>query len=108
MPHVYCLDCDSKIVLHNQIQVGDECVCNECDAEFQIVNVSPVEIEWLYGNYDDDYDDDDDDDAYDDEEEDGEESEEGEEWAHLVAKQRRHAGHAEHGARRRTADLFDW
>ena len=103
MPHVYCLDCDSKIILHTQIQVGDQCICNDCDAEFQIVNVNPAEIEWLYDDYD--YGDDDDyDDDVDDEDEDGEEDEE---WTHLVAKQHRHAGYEENGYRRRTADFLD-
>lgn len=100
MPHVYCLDCDSKIVLHSQIQVGDQCTCSDCDAEFQIVNVNPPEIEWLYDDYDE-YDDD-----YDDLDED-EDDEEDQEWSHLVAKQHRHAGYADNGYRRRATDFLD-
>ena len=98
MSHVYCLDCDRRIVLHAHVLEGDQIVCSSCDAEFQVVSVSPVEIEWLYDDYEDDeeYDDDDDD-----------EEEEEEEWAHLVAKQRRHANFLFATPRRRLDALYE-
>ena len=54
MPHVFCLDCDRKIMLHTDISVGDQVACSSCDSEFQIIGLSPIEIEWLYDDYDDD------------------------------------------------------
>ncbi|MEZ4609158.1 MAG: hypothetical protein R2838_02685 [Caldilineaceae bacterium] len=56
---------------------------------FRSVNLTPVEIDWLFDGYeddDDDYDDWDDDEEYEDEEE--------EEWTHLISKQRRYQEYA--------------
>ncbi|MCB0074583.1 MAG: hypothetical protein KDE20_24125 [Caldilineaceae bacterium] len=101
MPHVYCLDCDRKIILHTDVRVGDQVICSSCDAEFQIVNLTPVEIDWLFDGYeddDDDYDDWDDDEEYEDEEE--------EEWTHLISKQRRYQEYAPDNSRKRFRDGF--
>lgn len=101
MPHVYCLDCDRKIILHTDVRVGDQVTCSSCDAEFQIISLSPVEIDWLFDGYEDD---DDDYEDWDDEYED--EDDEEEEWMHLVAKQRRHQGQATDSSRKRFRDAF--
>lgn len=101
MPHVYCLDCDRKIILHTDVRVGDQVICSNCDAEFQLVSISPVEIDWLF---DDDYDDDDDD--YDDWDDDGydDEDDNEEEWSHLISKQRRFQEYAPSNSRKRFRD----
>ena len=91
MPHVFCLDCDRKIILHSDVRVGDQVTCSSCDAEFQLISIDPLEIEWLYGDFDDD-----DDDSSDDEEED--------DWSHLVAKQRRHQVQPDLSLRRNNRD----
>ena len=56
MKKVYCLDCDRAIPLHQGAEVGDEILCDYCEAEFVLVRVSPPEIEWVddddWGNKD--------------------------------------------------------
>ncbi|MCB0130592.1 MAG: hypothetical protein KDD78_07080, partial [Caldilineaceae bacterium] len=61
--------------------------------------IDPLEIEWLYGDFDDD-----DDDSWDDEEEDELEDELEEDWSHLVAKQRRHQVQPDLSLRRNNRD----
>lgn len=53
MANVYCLDCDSKIMLDQRTRVNSELMCPHCEAEFQIVSLDPPEIVWSYEDWDD-------------------------------------------------------
>lgn len=61
MSDVLCLDCDHEIKLPSNAQEGDSIICENCDAEFEIVSLNPPKIEWMYDEYDDaeEWDDDD-------------------------------------------------
>lgn len=48
MKSVLCIGCGSRIALHEELQVGDTVTCEECGEQFEIVNLNPPEIEWLY------------------------------------------------------------
>lgn len=54
-----CPDCGEEISLRGTIRIGQEVICPHCDAELEVVETEPVELDWAYS---DDYD-------YDDEEE---------------------------------------
>jgi hypothetical protein len=41
--------------------VGQEVLCPHCDAELEVIETDPVELDWVYDEYDGDDDDDDDD-----------------------------------------------
>ena len=52
-----CPDCGDKIALRSTVRMGQKVVCPNCDAELEVVETEPVELDWAY---DDDFDDDDD------------------------------------------------
>jgi alpha-aminoadipate carrier protein LysW len=56
-----CPDCGEKITIRGAVRIGQEVVCPSCDAELEVVETEPVELDWAY---EDDYDDDDDDDDW--------------------------------------------
>ncbi|MBN1933306.1 MAG: hypothetical protein JW934_01510 [Anaerolineae bacterium] len=63
-----CPDCGEKIPLSVPIHLGTQVTCPNCEAELEVVETEPVELDWIYE--DDDYD-------YEEEEE---EEEEEEDW----------------------------
>jgi len=77
MKTVNCLSCGAEIELKGKIEIGQIVVCDACQAEFEIVSLNPLRIDWLFVDFDDEegeeeyYEDDNemDDEMYDDEEE---------------------------------------
>ena len=41
-----CLDCDAPIRLATAPWVGMRVVCGACNAEFEVVEVDPLELDW--------------------------------------------------------------
>jgi alpha-aminoadipate carrier protein LysW len=82
MGRVYCPDCDEKIVLNPDVELGLRFVCPNCDVELEVISVDPLEIDWAYDDSwdeDEEYDDEEDDDEeYDDDDDD--DDEEDEDW----------------------------
>lgn len=76
-----CPGCGARIRFQ-QVELGEFVVCEECGDELEVVNLSPIKLDWAYAEpYDDDDDDwddddwddyDDDDDDYDDYDDDDE------------------------------------
>ena len=46
MARVHCPNCDEKIFLSSNVEVGLRLVCPHCDAELEIVSVEPPGIDW--------------------------------------------------------------
>ena len=91
MNTVVCLECERNISLPDDLVESDEVTCTHCDSIFEIVQMDPPQIEWLY-NYDEwsEEENDDDDDLFDDDDDDdwgGEDEDEA--WSSLVSKQQR-------------------
>jgi lysine biosynthesis protein LysW len=69
-----CPMCGAGVSVPTNVKQGDIVYCDSCDAELEVVNVKPLELDWPLDDYDydedfdEDYDDDDDfdDDDYDD------------------------------------------
>lgn len=71
-----CPMCGATVSVPTNAKQGDLVNCGGCDAELEIVNVKPLELDWPLDDYeydedyddfdDDDFDDDDDYDDYDD------------------------------------------
>lgn len=56
-----CPDCGEKIAIRGTIRIGQEVICPNCDAELEIVETEPVELDWAYeDDWDDEEEDDDD------------------------------------------------
>jgi len=67
---VYCLDCDHPIKLASQIKVGQVITCPNCEAELEVINREPLEVDFYYEGWEDDQEWDDEDEDWDDEDED--------------------------------------
>ncbi len=71
MKTVNCLSCDAEIELKGKIEIGQLVTCEACEAEFEIIGLKPLQIDWLFIDFDDDEEDmyDDDDEVYEDDDE---------------------------------------
>lgn len=59
-----CPECGAKIRFQSQPYLGDNIVCPECSEKLEVVGLNPLELDWLYMDYEEeDWDDDDDDDS---------------------------------------------
>lgn len=74
-----CMACDHDVKFASMPKIGFKVTCKNCETEYVVVSLNPIELEWVveedddddYRDYDDyeefdDYDDDDDDYDYDD------------------------------------------
>ena len=64
MPYTTCPGCDDEMYIPGRPRVGTFVTCKTCEAELEVVEVNPLELDWrqMDDDDDDDYDDDDDDD----------------------------------------------
>jgi lysine biosynthesis protein LysW len=53
-----CPDCGRTIHVKNPARIGQEVQCPHCDAELEVIETDPVELDWVY---EEDVDDDDED-----------------------------------------------
>lgn len=44
---IKCLDCDNNIEM-DDLEVGKIAVCNKCGLEMEVINTSPVEVDYLF------------------------------------------------------------
>jgi len=43
-----CPDCGETITLKGSVRLGQEVVCAHCDAELEVVETDPLELDWVY------------------------------------------------------------
>ena len=48
MGRVNCPDCDGKIMLSPEAEIGLTLVCPYCDAELEVISTDPPEVDWAY------------------------------------------------------------
>jgi predicted Zn finger-like uncharacterized protein len=48
MAQGYCPACDTKIALGRDPQKGQEVRCPKCGTTFQVLRVSPIELDWVF------------------------------------------------------------
>ena len=70
MPNAICPECESDVLVDEDVERGDVVTCEECGTDVEVLSIDPPEVR-LYDEteeYDDEYDDDefDDDDSDDD------------------------------------------
>ncbi len=53
-----CPDCGEKITLRGTIRLGREVICPNCDAELEVVETEPLELDWIYDEEDEEEDED--------------------------------------------------
>jgi alpha-aminoadipate carrier protein LysW len=59
MSSTKCLSCGSAIEIDFQAFKGDFIECDECGMEFEIVATSPIKIDWVEYDDDDEFEDED-------------------------------------------------
>lgn len=50
-----CPMCGENMEIPDHTELGDFVVCEECDREFEVVDLRPVELEWIDDYEDADY-----------------------------------------------------
>ena len=48
MSITFCLDCDRAIDLGHDPQVGQRAVCPHCETRLEVINLDPMEVDWVY------------------------------------------------------------
>ena len=56
-----CPDCGEKITLRGAVRIGQDVICPNCEAELEVIETDPVELDWAYDD-DNDYEDEEDED----------------------------------------------
>jgi hypothetical protein len=69
MAIAFCPDCEEPVHLGQTPKVGQRIVCANCEADLEVIEVSPLELDWAYDEPSEDWSDEEDD--WDDEEEEG-------------------------------------
>lgn len=49
----YCRACHSRIRFNERPELYDIVVCSECDEEFEVIRLSPIQLDWA-SDFDDD------------------------------------------------------
>ena len=53
-----CPDCGEKVTVRGPIKIGKRVTCPHCEADLEVVETIPVELDWYYEEETDDDDDD--------------------------------------------------
>ena len=49
-----CPSCGEDIKIQDNPKLGQRLLCQHCDAELEVIELDPVELDWAdYGDYDD-------------------------------------------------------
>jgi len=48
----FCLECERKLDLGNNPQVGQRIKCEYCEVQLEIINIDPLELDWIYERHD--------------------------------------------------------
>jgi hypothetical protein len=75
MTIAFCPDCEEGISFRVKPKLGQRITCPSCDADLEIINVSPLELDWAYDEPDMEWEDEEDWEEEEWEEEDDEEDE---------------------------------
>ena len=48
MVTTFCLDCEHEIEINANYTVGDKIKCFNCGVKLEIINLDPLELDWVY------------------------------------------------------------
>jgi hypothetical protein len=49
----YCVNCENKIYLGKKTFISQRVVCGKCGADMEVIELSPIELDWVYGDFED-------------------------------------------------------
>jgi lysine biosynthesis protein LysW len=63
-----CPDCEEGINFGSRVRIGQRVTCPHCGADLEVIELTPLELDWVYedADWEEEEDDDDDDDSEDD------------------------------------------
>jgi alpha-aminoadipate carrier protein LysW len=47
-----CPDCGDNITMRGAIRIGQDVICPHCDAELEVIEIDPIELDWAYDDDD--------------------------------------------------------
>jgi len=50
----FCLECESQINLGEKPFTGQKVTCPDCGGYLEVVGVEPIELDWVFADYDSD------------------------------------------------------
>ncbi|MEJ2211717.1 MAG: hypothetical protein P8129_22145 [Anaerolineae bacterium] len=80
MAIAFCPDCEEPIRMNVQPKVGQRITCRSCGAELEVIEASPLELDWAYDGPVEDWDDEDEEEEWDDEDEDEDWDDQEDDW----------------------------
>ncbi len=80
MAIAFCPDCEESISLGPRPKVGQRISCPHCNAELEVIDTSPLELDWAYDGPEDDWDEEEWDDEDEDDEDDDWDDDEDDDW----------------------------
>jgi len=45
---IICIDCDEPIYLESKPKIGQIITCSNCDAQLEVIDIDPIELDWAY------------------------------------------------------------
>ena len=47
MANAYCSECDGRIRFNPHVSLGQKVICPHCDADFEVIGVALLELDWI-------------------------------------------------------------
>jgi hypothetical protein len=44
----FCLNCNNSLQLESELTISQRVTCPHCQIEFEIINLDPLELDWVY------------------------------------------------------------
>jgi lysine biosynthesis protein LysW len=57
MAQGFCPECDTEVGLGKTPKLGQRVTCHNCGAFLEVVETSPIELDWAYDDEEDDFED---------------------------------------------------
>jgi lysine biosynthesis protein LysW len=55
MPKTQCPNCEDSINFSNQPRIGQKLTCPHCGEVLEVLDLDPIELDFVYEEYEDDY-----------------------------------------------------
>lgn len=53
MAFAYCPECSARVYLGQKPWLGQPTICDECEADLEVVNLNPPRLKWVDDNWED-------------------------------------------------------
>lgn len=48
---IFCLDCDTNLNITSDLALSQRLTCPNCNTTMEIINLDPIEIDWVYDGF---------------------------------------------------------